>query len=129
MGNIFSLDAMRDSVEREFAPCRVELAEGKVLTLRNLLRLPKKHRDEVYALLDQLSELQKSAEDSEESRLVSTEKSAQIALQILPMVADSEKLGRILVEEIEDDLALTLRVFSTWMEGSQAGESEGSPSS
>jgi hypothetical protein len=48
-------------------------------------------------------------------------------LRILPLVADSEKLGRQLVESIEEDLALTLRVFSRWMDGTQAGEAEGSP--
>jgi hypothetical protein len=126
MGNVFTLDSMREEIEREFAPCQVGLPEGKTVTLRNLLRVPKTNREEIYGLLDELSEIQKSEEDK---GLVSTEKSAQIALKILPLVADSEKLGRQLVESIEDDLALTLRVFSRWMDGSQVGEAEGSPNS
>lgn len=125
MGNIFTLDSMREEIEKEFAPCQIEV-EGKTLTLRNLLRVPKKNREEIYMLLDELGELQRL--DDDEASLVNTEKSAQIALQILPLVADSEKLGRTLVESIEDDLALTLRVFATWMEGTQAGEAEGSHS-
>ena len=125
MGNIFSLDSMREEVEKEFAPCQIEV-DGKTLTLRNLLRIPKKDREQVYAMLDELAEIQKN--EADESGLVSTEKSARIALQILPLVADSEKLGRLLVEAIEDDLALTLRVFSTWMDASNAGEAEGSHS-
>lgn len=125
MGNLFTLDSMREEIERDFAPCQIEI-EGRTLTLRNLLRIPKKDREQVFALLDELAELQK--EESTESGLVATEKSARVALQILPLVADNEKLGRHLVEAIEDDLALTLRVFSTWMETSNAGEAEGSRS-
>jgi hypothetical protein len=117
---------MREEIEKEFAPCQIEV-EGKTLTLRNLLRVPKKNREEIYALLDELGELQR-VDDEDGSSLVNTEKSAQIALRILPLVADSEKLGRALVESIEDDLALSLRVFSRWMEGTQAGEAGGSDS-
>jgi hypothetical protein len=119
VSNIFTLDSMREEIEREFAPCQFELPEGKVVTLRNILRIPKSDREKVYTLLDELTELNKS---EDEAGLVATEKSAEVALKILPLVADSEKLGRQLVEAIEPDLALTLRVFSAWMEGTQAGE-------
>lgn len=124
MSNVFTLDSMREEIEKEFAPCQIDLADGKVVTLRNLLRVPKKNREEVYTLLDELTEAQKTSEGEEEANasLLSTERSAQIALKIFPLVADSEKLGRQLVDSIEEDLALTLRVFSAWMEGTQAGE-------
>ena len=127
MSNVFTLDSVREEIEREFAPCQVDLGEGKIVTLQNLLRLPKKARDQVYELLDELAEIQKAG--GEDGGLVATEKSARIALKILPLVADSEKLGERLAESIEDDLALTLRVFSTWMDSTQAGEAEGSPNS
>lgn len=122
--NIFTLDSMRSEIEREFAPFQITI-DGKTLTLRNLLRVPKKHREEVYALLDELAAV---SDKDEESSLSSTEKSAQIALKILPLVSDNEKLANILVTNIEDDLALTLRVFSKWMAATQAGEAEGSQS-
>jgi hypothetical protein len=125
MSNIFTLDSMREEIEREFAPFQLDI-EGKTLTLRNLLRVPKKHREQVYALLDELS---KVGDGENEGSLTNTEASAQIALKILPLVADNEKLANILVANIEDDLALTLRVFSTWMGNTQAGEAEGSPTS
>lgn len=125
MGNIFTLDSMREEIEREFAPCVFQLSDGNAVMLQNVLRLPKKTRDAVFALLDELGEIQN---DEETTGLASTEKSAQVALKILPLVADSEKFGRQLVESIQEDLALTLRVFSTWMEGSQVGEAEDSQS-
>lgn len=125
MSNIFTLDSMREEIEREFAPFQLDI-EGKTLTLRNLLRVPKRHREQVYALLDELA---KVGEGDGESNLTNTEASAQIALKIIPLVSDNEKLANILVANIEDDLALTLRVFSTWMGNTQAGEAEGSPTS
>jgi hypothetical protein len=124
MSNIFTLDAMREEIEREFAPFQIKV-DGEKLTLRNLLRVPKTRRDEVYGLLDELS----AAQDSVEGTLSATEKSAQIALKIIPLVADNEKLARKLVENIEDDLALTLRLFNVWMEATQSGNSEDSSNS
>jgi hypothetical protein len=124
MSNIFTLDAMREEIEREFAPFQIKV-DGEKLTLRNLLRVPKTRRDEVYGLLDELS----AAQDSVEGTLSATEKSAQIALKIIPLVADDEKLARKLVENIEDDLALTLRLFNVWMEATQSGNSEDSSNS
>lgn len=126
MSNIFTLDAMRSEIEKEFAPFQI-VVDDKTLTLRNLLRVPKKNRDEVYGLLDELSDIQANAED--DGTLSVTEKSAQIALHIIPLVADDEPLARVLVERIEDDLALTLRLFNVWMSATQAGNSEDSPNS
>lgn len=122
--NVFTLDAMREEIEKEFAPFQIEV-DGEKLTLRNLLRVPKNRRDEVYGLLDDLS----AAQESDEGTLSVTEKSAQIALKIIPLVADKEKLARTLVERIEDDLALTLRLFNVWMEATQSGNSGDSPNS
>jgi hypothetical protein len=122
--NVFTLDAMREEIEKEFAPFQIEV-DGEKLTLRNLLRVPKNRRDEVYGLLDELS----AAQESEEGTLSVTEKSAQIALKIIPLVADKEKLARTLVERIEDDLALTLRLFNVWMDATQSGNSEDSSNS
>jgi hypothetical protein len=121
MGNIFTLDSMREEIEKEFAPFQLEI-DGKTLTLRNLLRVPKKDREQVYGLLDELA---KVGDGESDGSLSSTEQSAQIALKIMPLVADNVKLANVLVENIEDDLALTLRVFSAWMGTTQAGEAEG----
>lgn len=124
MSNIFTLDSMREEIEKEFAPFQITV-DDKVLTLRNLLRVPKNRRDEVYGLLDELTAVQ----DSDAGTLSVTEKSAQIALKIIPLVADDEKLANVLVERIEDDLALTLRLFNVWMSATQAGNSEDSSTS
>lgn len=126
MGNVFTLDAMREDIERTYAPFQIILSPGKTVTLRNVLRLDKARRKVVYGLLDELGDLQKSRD--EESGLSVTEKSAEVIHKLIPLIADDAKLGQELVEGIGDDIALTLKVFSEWMESSQAGEAEGSPS-
>lgn len=133
MSNTFTLDSMKEELQKEFAPCVIELSTGESVTLRNLLRVPKKARDAVYPLLDELTELQKTNDDKKDDEkdslsLVETEKTAEIAVKILGLVADPAPLGKKLVESIEDDIVLTLRVFNAWMEGTQAGEADGSPS-
>lgn len=128
MSNVFNLDAMRQDIEKSYSPFEIELPNGKTVTLRNILRVSKERREEVYELLDELAALQRGEDGAGDSGLVVTEKSARIALQIFPLVADDANLGRKLVDSIEDDLALTLRVFSAWMEGTQAGEAKGSRS-
>lgn len=117
MSNVFSLDSMREEIEREFSPCSFELPGGKTVVLRNLLRVPRNDREKVYKLLDQLTD-----SSSDESGFSETERASQIALQVIPLVAEPQELGAKLVELIEDDLALSLRVFSVWMESTQAGE-------
>lgn len=124
MSNIFTLDSMREEIERQFAPCEIDLGGGNVVTLRNVLRLPKKDRDVVYALLDELGDTQKDDAGEDETGLSGTEAAAEIALKIIPLVAENQRSGEQLVEAIGDDLALTLRVFSSWMNGSQAGEAD-----
>lgn len=122
MSNIFTLDSFREEVEREFAPFQITV-DDKVLTLRNVLRLPKKDREQVYALLKDMG-----SDDDDVSGLGATQKTASLALQIFPLVADDKKVAAALVAQIEDDLALTLKVFSAWMKASQVGEAEGSES-
>ncbi|QGH78026.1 tail assembly chaperone [Mycobacterium phage LoneWolf] len=131
MGNVFTLDSVREEVEREFAPVTVDMAEGSVV-LRNVLRVPKLRRDKVFKLIDELEAATKD-EDGKEIPAESLgmehmEKTAGIAVELIRLVADSDKLGEILCTALEDDVALTLAVFGKWMEVTQPGEAERSQS-
>jgi Mycobacteriophage tail assembly protein len=123
MGNVFTLDALREEVEKEFAPIELVVSDGTTVTLRNLLRLPKKERDQVLAKLKVLESLDKSGEsqDANEVDLL-----ASTAVEILVLVSDH---GKKLADELGDDLSIILKVLSVWMESSQPGEAEPSPSS
>ncbi|QGJ90174.1 tail assembly chaperone [Mycobacterium phage SheaKeira] len=126
MGNVFTLDSVREEVEREFAPVTVDMAEGSVV-LRNVLRVPKLRRDKVFKLIDDLEAATKDEKGKEiaiESLgMEHMEKTAGIAVELIRLVCDSDKLGEILCGILEDDVALTLAVFGKWMEVTQPGGS------
>lgn len=124
MSNSYSLDRLRADVEREFAPVRIELSETDSVVLRNLLRLPKKEREEVYELISQMETLGK---ESESTDLTLMDTTAEIARQVIAIIADNKALGRKLVSDIKEDLPLSLKIFEMWMEATQPGEAEPSP--
>ncbi|MGW6624202.1 phage tail assembly protein [Nocardia sp. NPDC055002] len=121
MSNTFSLDDLRESVEKEFAPVRVNLSDTESVVLRNLLRLPKKDREKVFELMDAVEKAEGQDQASE------LEASGELALEVFLLVADDKALGKKLVTAIKDDLALTLKLFGSWMEATQPGEAERSP--
>ncbi|GAB4584401.1 phage tail assembly protein [Nocardia sp. IFM 10818] len=119
MSNSYSLDALRADIEREFAPIIVEIAEGKSVVLRNLLRLPKKDREAAFEHMTSMEKL-----ESEESSVESMEATGELARAIFALVADDKRLGKVLVDALTDDLALTLRLFERWVEATQPGEAQ-----
>ncbi|QFG14934.1 tail assembly chaperone [Mycobacterium phage BogosyJay] len=126
MGNIFTLDSVREEVEREFAPVTVDMPEGSVV-LRNVLRVPKLRRDKVFKLIDDLEAATKDEAGKpipeDQLGMDHMEKTAGIAVELIRLVADSDKLAEILCGILEDDVALTLAVFGKWMEVTQPGGS------
>ncbi|QGJ88777.1 tail assembly chaperone [Mycobacterium phage Yecey3] len=126
MGNVFTLDSVREEVEKEFAPVTVDMAEGSVV-LRNVLRVPKLRRDKVFKLIDELEAATKDEDGNEIAvealGMEHMEKTAGIAVELIRLVSDSDKLGEILCTALEDDVALTLAVFGKWMEVTQPGGS------
>lgn len=118
MSNVFTLDALREEVEREFAPIKIGLSDGTDATLKSMVRLPKKTRD---AVLDTLGSLEDSG-DSESADDI--QKMLDAATSILELVADK---GKQLTKEIGGDLALTMKVLEAWLAATQPGEARNSP--
>lgn len=110
MSNIFTLDSLREEIEAQYAPVVLEVGDQEV-TLTNLMRLPKKKR---ITVMDKVSLL--NADDDEKDM-------EHIALEILLEVADKPAL---LKKGLGDDLALTMKIVTIWMESTQVGEAESS---
>ncbi|AAN01778.1 tail assembly chaperone [Mycobacterium phage SoYo] len=131
MSNVFTLDSFREEADREFAPVKLELGGDDAVVLRNVLRIQKTRREEVFQLLEKLDSIAKDDEGKqrEEDDLDASEMEAMgdIALRMIELVADNDALGSRLVDELRDDLALTLKVFEAWMNATQPGEAERSP--
>ncbi|ASZ75457.1 tail assembly chaperone [Mycobacterium phage Kimona] len=120
MSKIFTLDSFREEVEKEFAPVKLDLG-GETVTLRNLLRVGKAAREELFGHLDRMDKMSEGKAE-EDMTVEELEETASIALRVLELVADSPTGGRALVSQLEDDLALTLKVFEAWMEATNPGE-------
>lgn len=118
MGNVFTLDSLREEAEKKFAPVVITLEDGLEVTLRNLLRLPKKER---LVVMKKLKELD-AAEDDDDVDTI--EKVRSLAVDVLKLVADK---GTALAQHLGDDIPLTMRVLEVWMETSQPGEAKPSP--
>ncbi|QFG04600.1 tail assembly chaperone [Mycobacterium phage Keziacharles14] len=127
MGNVFTLDSVREEVEKEFAPVTVDMGEVGSVILRNVLRVPKLRRDKVFKLIDELEATTKDdkgkAIPEDELGLEHMEKTAGIAVELIRLVSDNDKLADILCTTLEDDVAMALGVFGKWMEITQPGGS------
>lgn len=119
MGNVFTLDSLREEVERTYAPVKIGLADGSEITLVNLLRLPKKQRDLALATL-------KKIEGGEGSEDLDIDGMAATATEVLAAVADD---GGRLTKEIDGDAGLAFKLLEIWMAATQPGEAASSPNS
>ncbi|AIS73697.1 tail assembly chaperone [Mycobacterium phage Panamaxus] len=126
MANVFTLDSFREEVEKEFAPVKIEVDAETSVVLRNLLRVPRASREEIFGLLEQMDKMSEGKKE-DEMTVEELEATAGIALKMVELVADSPAGGRKLVAQLEDDLALTLKVFEAWMEATNPGEAQRSP--
>ncbi|AHY27087.1 tail assembly chaperone [Mycobacterium phage Phantastic] len=122
MSKIFTLDSFREEVEKEFAPVKIEVDAKTSVVLRNLLRVPKAAREEIFGLLERMDKMSEGKSE-DEMTVEELEATAGIALRMIELVADTPAGGRKLVESLEDDLALTLKVFEAWMEATNPGGS------
>jgi len=120
MGNTFTLDSLREEVEKEFAPVKITLSDGTEVTLLSLLRLKGKDRKAVLEALDALEA------DDEASTSDEVDLTLATALTVLELVAKDN--GKKLVKELGDDLALTMKVLNAWTAATQVGEAGNSPS-
>ncbi len=124
MSNVFTLDSLREEIEKEFAPCKAVLSDGTEITLRSIIRLNGKRRKQVVDLVDKFQVAIAKGDDMTAEDLDVIVDSVG---KILELVAASN--GKRLVQELDGDLQLSVSVLSQWIEATQVGEAESSPES
>lgn len=117
MSNVYSLDDLRNALDKEFAPVEVD---GVVL--RNLMRLPKGERAKVMDAIDAVQTSDEDANNEEQLDKLLT----NIKL-VITTVAEGNK-GAALAKAIGDDLSLGMKIINVWSEATQPGEAQNSPS-
>lgn len=113
----YSLEQLKADVDKSYAGLDLEIGEDDVITLANLLRLPKEARTKVAELLDQINEA------VEANDLNSLE---EHSLKVLELAAG--KRGKDLLAVIGTDTALAMDLLSKWTESTQVGEADSSQS-
>lgn len=131
MGNIFTLDSLREETIRRYAPTEVDLGDGNVIELVSVLRLGKKDRDMVHSIVDELTS--EELEDDEDDDAVSewAESVVDSCSKILRLITPSHKklISRLDHDDPRIKANLFTSVIAEWIGGSQLGEAESSPSS
>jgi hypothetical protein len=125
MSNLFSLDDLRDALDKEFAPLQLEL-DGETLTLRNLMRIPGNNRDEVLAALDVIQE-NKGEDGEDEDQSAEDVKAMATAVEVVLRNVTGDGKGEKLVRTVNGDLLLGMKILELWTEATQPGEAENSP--
>jgi hypothetical protein len=125
MSNVYSLDTLKNDLDKEFAPLKLEI-DGDELVLRNLMRVNDKDRDEVLAALKVVEENAKDEDDEDEQ---SPEEIAAMSAAITTVIrcVTAGGKGEKLVQAIDGDLMLGMRVMELWTEATQPGEAQNSP--
>ncbi|WP_158881992.1 phage tail assembly protein [Amycolatopsis anabasis] len=123
MTNSFSLDDLREDLDREFAPCTLTLG-GEEIVLRNLMRLPEKERTEVLGALKEVEALDIESEEAQTEEDLN--KMSAALDRVLGTVA-AEGKGKKLVQAIGGDVLLGMKVLERWTEATQPGEAQNSP--
>jgi hypothetical protein len=121
MSNVYSLDALRDDLDKEFAPLKLHI-DGEEVVLRNLLRLPEKDRSAVLAALKAVEDAQVDDESGVDELDVLVKH-----MQDLLQVVAAEGKGKKLVGAIGGDMALYMKIVQMWVEVTQPGEAANSP--
>lgn len=126
MSNVFTLDSMREELDRKYAPVIVDLGSEQV-ELRSLLRLKSGPRKEVATKLEELKKINETAdaEDEDTMSLRDLDKATNLAEEILYHVADKPDK---LIDALDGDMSLIMQVFEAWMGDTQAGEADSSES-
>lgn len=122
MPNLYSLADLRADLDREFAPVEVDLGSGRVV-LRNLMRINDKDRTAVLQSLAQLEDI--DTDENETSLSDVTLLSEAVEFILRTVAADGQ--GAALVQALNGDMLLGLRIIERWSEATQAPEAQDSP--
>jgi hypothetical protein len=121
--NVFTLDALREEVDKEYAPFKIRVADGTEVTLRSLLRLSKKDRDSVLDLIKKIS-----SEDEERDGLEEVARVSEVTSKIIQLIADKDG-GKKLLADLDGDLQVAIKIIEAWITETQLGEAQNSPDS
>lgn len=121
MSNVYSLDTLRSDLDKQFAPLQLTLGD-ETYTLRSLMRIKDSDRN---AALKSLAALDNKSEDEADSP-ESIGKLTNAIYDVIRAVTKDGK-GQKIVDYIDEDLSLAMKIIELWTEATQPGEAQNSP--
>ena len=111
----FTLDDIRAAADKKYGATEIIISDDITVNLVNPLRLKKKDREALVAVQDKLSG--EGDEQTDHLELLS---------EAIMIVADDKGAAQILLDTVGEDLALIAQIFSTYIDGTSAGEASAS---
>lgn len=105
--NTFSLDSIREAVSAKYANTVIDAGDYTV-TLVNVLQLPKTKRDALTAIQEEMDK-----DDADQGLVFGN---------AIRTVSTNEEYANRLLDEVGDNLAFLVEIFSRYSEGTQVGE-------
>lgn len=125
MSNTFTLDSMREEMDKKYAPVTLDLGGGDVVVLQNVLRIKAGARKEALSLIKQIQSLTESTDEGAEMSEEDFDAVNELQEKILCLAADKPQL---LDAAVGGDPMIVMEIFNRWMESTQAGEASSSES-
>lgn len=119
MSNVFTLDSLREEVEKKFTPVKITLSDGSDVLLRSVLRLDKDARKAVVKALEEVNGLEDTEESPEAYEAV-----VEGISRIFNSIADKPQklLREIDNADIQVKLHMMTKILSLWVKETQLGE-------
>jgi len=122
---INSLEALKAALDVEFKPYVLELSATESLTLKQLMRVDEKPRNEALSALEVIKKNQaEEGSTKEQTPEDIAALGAAVTTVLRCVVADGK--GDRLVEALDGDLLLSMKVLEAWSGATQAPEATSS---
>ncbi|GAA1940429.1 phage tail assembly protein [Amycolatopsis minnesotensis] len=125
MSTLYTLDKLREDVDREFAPLKIAVGDATYV-LRNLLRIDETDRD---AVMEAMKDVEAAAadEDTETEADLDDVKKFTAAINFVLATVTADGKGAKLIEAFNGDMMVAMKVLELWSEATQPGEARNSP--
>jgi hypothetical protein len=111
----YSLDQLREDIERKYAPFSIDLGDGRTVNLRPVLRLPETDRRRFSEVARRVQDAQADGDGADLAELGDSIRG------MLRVVADPPEAADALLAALPDD-AYAVELLTRYMEATQPGE-------
>ena len=119
----YTLDQLREDVERKYGDFEIEISEGVTLALRSPLRLSSDERHDLDAMFNTYRKSRDDESDEDESEIAVVDTTVDMLRDQIRILARDKKVAdRFLGSEFGSDIAFLSVLVEHYNEATQPGE-------